>query len=41
MTMIEYFKLFALMISPLVFSLSVGGVWEKIEWKRAEKRHEK
>ena len=37
MTMVEYFKLFALMISPLVFSLIAGGVWERIEWKREEK----
>ena len=37
MTMIEYFRLFALMISPLVFSLIVGGIWEGIEYRRAEK----
>lgn len=37
MTTLEYFRLFALMISPLVFSLIAGGVWERIEWKRAEK----
>lgn len=37
MTTLECLKLFALMASPLVFSLIAGGVWEKIEWKREEK----
>ena len=37
MAILEYFRLFALMISPLLLSLIVGGVWEKIEWKREEK----
>ena len=37
MTTIEYFRLFALMASPLVFALIAGGVWERIEWKREEK----
>ena len=37
MTTLEFFRLFTLMISPLVFSLIAGGVWEKIEWKREEK----
>ena len=35
MTTLEYFRLFALMASPLVFSLIAGGVWEKIEYRRA------
>ena len=41
MTTLECLKLFALMCSPMVSALIIGGVWEKIEWKRAEKRHEK
>ena len=36
MTTLECLKLFALMASPLVFSLIVGGVWEGIEYRRAE-----
>ncbi len=41
MTTLECLKLFALMSSPMYLALVVWGVWEKIEWKRAEKRHEK
>lgn len=40
MTTLECLKLFALMSSPLVFSLIVGGVWEGIEGKM-EKRKRK
>lgn len=35
MTTLECLKLFALMASPLLLSLTVGGVWEKIEYRRA------
>ena len=40
MTTLECLKLFALMSSPMWFALIIGSVWEKIEWKREEKRHE-
>lgn len=38
MTTLEYFRLFALMASPLVFSLIVSGIWEGIEYRRAERK---
>lgn len=34
MTTFECLKLFALIISPLIFSLIVGGIWEGIEYRR-------
>ena len=40
MTTLECLKLFALMASPMWFALIAGGVWERIEWKREEKRHD-
>ena len=38
MTTLECLKLFSLMASPLMSALIIGGVWEKIEWKREERK---
>lgn len=37
MTTLEYLKLFALMASPMILSVAACGVWERIEYRRAEK----